>query len=64
MILVEAKRLGYFGNKRIREGDQFHIKTEVEFSAEWMKKIEPKDAPKAEKPAEKKAKFVDTSDVI
>lgn len=46
-MLVEAIRLGYYGNKRIREGQMFNIKDETEFSKQWMKKVGGKKEAKA-----------------
>lgn len=46
--MVEAIRLGYYGNKRIREGQLFNIKDESEFSSQWMKKIEAAPTKKVE----------------
>lgn len=59
-MLVRAKRLGYYNHKRIREGEEFVLKTvkgfiqdplgrkkiakeftpEMQFSPEWMEKVE------------------------
>jgi hypothetical protein len=53
---VEAIRLGYYDMKRRRPGQVFVLKSEKEFSKEWMaavdgngpkaKKLEPKQKPK------------------
>ena len=46
-MLVEAIRIGYYGNKRIREGQMFNIKSETEFSEQWMKRVGGKKEAKA-----------------
>lgn len=33
---VKAKERGLYNNKRRKEGDVFHIKSEKEFSKKWM----------------------------
>jgi hypothetical protein len=38
-MLVKATRLGYYGDKRVREGATFYINSEKEFSSKWMKKV-------------------------
>ena len=58
---VKAKALGYYDNKRKREGEEFTLRSEKDFSEIWMEKCDkPKKgghavrsaAPKAEeKPA-------------
>jgi hypothetical protein len=57
---VEATRIGYYGNKRIREGQQFNLKNEKDFSKEWMISLDSKQAKAASK--DKTKKFVDVSD--
>lgn len=52
-MLVEAIRIGYYGNKRIREGQLFNIKDETEFSEQWMKKTGGKKATKVAIPTGK-----------
>ena len=52
-MLVEAIRIGYYGNKRIRAGQMFNLKSKEEFSKEWMKDIGGKKAAKAAIPTDK-----------
>lgn len=40
-ILVKAKKLGYFDNKRVQAGSKFLISAD-EFSPLWMAKVEMK----------------------
>lgn len=49
---VKAKKLGYYGNKRRREDQVFHIKSEKDFSEVWMKKLDSESS----SPAKKKKK--------
>lgn len=39
-IKVRATRMGYYGEQRRREGDVFRIKTEREFSVNWMEYVD------------------------
>ena len=48
-MLVEAIRLGYYGNKRVRQGQMFNLKSKDEFSKEWMKEVGGKKEAKAAK---------------
>lgn len=43
---VKAKRLGWYGNRRVREGDIFVLSDPLHFSKEWMEhpKAKKKDA--------------------
>lgn len=50
-MLVKATRLGYYENKRRREGEVFPLKAEIDFSARWMKKVS------SEEDAERDAKI-------
>jgi hypothetical protein len=54
---VKALKLGYYDNKRRREGQVFDIKNEKEFSEKWMEYVEKDEKPsvKVEKPREAKA---------
>lgn len=36
---VKAKRLGYYANIRIKEGQKFRLKDSKHFSGEWMEKL-------------------------
>lgn len=47
---VKATRLGFYGNSRIKEGVTFEIKSEQEFSKNWMEYI---DKPKKKKKVKK-----------
>lgn len=49
-MLVVATALGFYGNKRIKEGQKFRIKNESEFSKKWM--MEASKADKAKKAKE------------
>lgn len=57
-MLVKAIRLGFFGNKRVKAGQFFHIKSEKEFSKEWMEKAD------LEEPVEKKSKKKTAVEVV
>lgn len=51
---VKATRIGYYGNKRQKEGEQFVLKSEKDFSKTWMEKVtggKASKAAEAEKPA-------------
>jgi len=50
---VRATKMGYYNHKRVREGVEFTIKNEKEFSANWMEKLDEEEAPV---PAAKKGK--------
>lgn len=52
-MLVEAIRIGYYGNKRIRAGQMFNLKAKSEFSEQWMKEVGGKKASKVAIPADK-----------
>lgn len=54
MMKVRATRLGYYGDKRRREGVVFAI-DEKDFSRKWMEKISAGDPAKPAK-AERKSK--------
>lgn len=58
---VKAKRLGYFGNKRVREGEIFEINSEELFSTAWMEKVSESEPVKVSKPkkSEEKSKDLD-----
>lgn len=67
MIQVKAMKMGYYDIKRMKEGAIFNIRSEKEFSSNWMQKID--DSQKSSKIAATKAssKKSDTlfeSDVI
>ncbi len=36
---VRATRLGYYNNKRQREGAEFFLKSDKDFSKTWMEKL-------------------------
>ena len=38
-IEVVATQAGFYGNRRIKEGDKFKLDDETDFSHNWMKKI-------------------------
>lgn len=59
-MIVQATRLGYYGNKRIREGQTFKLKSDKDFSKEWMEKTDSEQTKSKSK--EKDKKFVDVSD--
>jgi hypothetical protein len=60
---VIAIKLGYYGNKRRREGESFFIKSEKDFSPNWMKKVDDStDAPS--KKAGKKVYPVSSNDEV
>ena len=61
-ILVEAIRLGYYGNKRVREGQMFYVASEKEFSATWMKEISQEGAKKVEPKKQVKKDIVSFDD--
>jgi len=42
-MLVKATRLGFYENKRRREGETFPLKAESDFSTRWMKRVSPED---------------------
>lgn len=46
---VEATKLGFYNNVRVREGEIFEVKDEL-FSKNWMKPVEEEE----KKPSEKK----------
>jgi hypothetical protein len=48
MIKVQATRLGYYGNRRRKEGMVFHVE-EKHFSSNWMKRLD--EAPVSKKKA-------------
>ncbi len=52
-MLVKATRLGFFGHKRIKEGQFFHLKDESQFSKIWMEKVEEETQKKPKKPVKK-----------
>jgi len=46
---VRAIGPGYYNHARRKEGDEFEISSEKEFSGKWMEKILPKFEAKSEK---------------
>lgn len=52
-MLVKAIRLGFFGHKRIKEGQFFHLKDEKQFSSIWMEKVEDESSKKQKKQPKK-----------
>jgi hypothetical protein len=53
MITVRAIRLGYYGHKRRREGEEFSIRNESDFSPKWMERLDD-ETPEREPPKKKK----------
>lgn len=49
---VKAKQIGYYHNRRIREGEVFHLDDPKHFSKKWMEKDgdEPDAAPVKQAP--------------
>lgn len=47
---VRATRLGVYGVKRMKEGEEFTIQSEKEFSKEWMEKLPEKRRGRAAEP--------------
>lgn len=56
MIKVRAIRLGYYGLARRKEGDEFVIHGENEFSKNWMEKVDDAQEPVAIQEKSKKSK--------
>lgn len=54
---VRATQLGYYGNKRVYEGEVFELTDKKQFSKKWMEEVEPgqkAESPKAaQKPSDK-----------
>lgn len=62
---VKAIQLGYYDNKRVREGQEFEIKSEKEFSHKWMVKLDSAAvASKKSKPKQEIVEDSDSDDVI
>jgi len=64
---VRAIKLGYHGIKRRRPGDVFDIKSEKEFSPNWMERVDGKAAkakPKQEEVELEQEASTGDSDVI
>lgn len=53
---VKAIKMGYYNHKRVREGAEFTIKNEKEFSDKWMEKLDEDEAPVPAKKGKAKAK--------
>jgi len=53
---VKATKMGYYNHKRVREGAEFTIKSEKEFSKNWMEKLDEDEAPVPAKKGKGKAK--------
>lgn len=47
---VRALNMGYYGDKRIREGEEFFLTSEAHFSHNWMEAVDG-PAPESAKPA-------------
>jgi hypothetical protein len=52
---VKAIQLGYYGDKKRREGEEFEIDSEKEFSKRWMIKLDKPINKSRSKPEEPKA---------
>lgn len=50
---VKAKRMGWNGERRCREGDIFSIRDESHFSSKWMEKVGAVGEPKEPKGKQK-----------
>mgnify|MGYP000920271839 CR=1 FL=1 len=61
---VEAIRLGYYGDKRRKEGDTFYLKDEKHFSKLWMKKFEENEDQPRHSKNNKKAKPIDLNEEV
>jgi len=68
---VKATAKGYYNLRLQEEGSVFDIKSEKDFSASWMEKVEDERPVKSKKPALKESqpnhaleKAIDGSDVI
>lgn len=46
---VKATKLGYYNLKRRKEGAEFAIKSNEEFSPRWMEKVEDDSTPKSKR---------------
>jgi hypothetical protein len=60
---VMALKLGYYGDKRRREGDVFFLKKEEDFSKLWMKKFDESNESKPNK-FKKKAEPTNLNDEV
>ena len=60
---VQATAPGYYDLKRRKEGDEFTIKSEKEFSDKWMEPVDKQDV-KNGQPILKKTKVVDLKDAV
>lgn len=54
---VKALRLGFYGRKRVYEGEVFNLKDPKDFSKRWMEKVS-EDSPEPKKES-KPAKVLD-----
>jgi len=63
-VKVKAKRLGFYGNKRRREGDSFFLKSDKDFSDKWMVKESKASKKPAPRKPEKPASVDNNKDVI
>lgn len=61
---VKAIKLGYYGDKRRREGDVFFLKKAEDFSKNWMEKFEGSSDSKHKKKSEKIAEAVNLNDEV
>ena len=52
---VKATMLGYYNNKRMREGTVFNLSSEKHFSKSWMTKVEAKGKGHKQKAAKEDA---------
>lgn len=43
MILVRAKKLGFYDSRRVRPGVEFYIEHPIDFSNKWMEVLEDPD---------------------
>lgn len=51
---VKATQMGYYQNRRVREGEIFHLEDKAHFSKKWMEKDGDQDDAEPVKPAEPK----------
>ena len=58
-IRVRATQLGYYDDKRRREGDVFTIQNEQAFSAKWMERVDPRTPERITTGAQALRKFHD-----
>lgn len=57
---VRAKEVGYYGNKRRKEGVEFFLRDKEHFSKKWMILVDEKAKPAKRKPAASGKKDVES----